>query len=216
MIDTRIDSWNFVRVSLKNSTLSSTQMQQEIYTPQWFLEIESLETPKIVKSLENLWEEISPKQLLLWAKKRGVKEDFLLNSMKQMLELGANAKSSPETLKKLDDLVQQCDDITLYGIVRALHIKIHLSDLDNFAREIEEPRKQISKKNSALRAKLVLQNFLDFLQRESAKDDNEEITLTKFEEFVNHACLRLVSTVHPNETERMLILFYIYHKFQAT
>jgi phosphoenolpyruvate carboxylase len=50
-----------------------------------------------------------------------------------------------------------------------------------------------------LESKLILQSYLDYL-RNNGPD--------KFGEFVNNTLLRLVSTVHPNETERTTNLMH--------
>lgn len=47
--------------------------------------------------------------------------------------------------------------------------------------------------SGALQPKLILQSFLDFMITNGAQS---------FNDFVNTTTLRLVSTVHPNETER--------------
>lgn len=186
-------------------------MQQQNIDAEWFFSW-SLETPKIVQSLENLWSEIAPKQMRLWAHKRGINEAELLNHMNALLKMKCTSKSSDEELAKFDALIKNCDNLVLYGICRALHVKIHLSDLDLMARDIEEPRKQNVQRNSAnpLHTKLVLQCFLDYLQQLSAElgNDNEEAIIARYEEFVNHASLSVISTVHPNETERNINLLH--------
>lgn len=126
--------------------------------------------------------------------------------------------------------VDDCDVITLLGIVRCLHLKIHLSDLDEAATAVEKPRAvsrtsaatstKISRRKSGeeastpsptpsppeshashdiLGTRLIVQSFLDFLSKNGA--DN-------FAQFLNETVLRLVSTVHPNETERNVNLMH--------
>eukprot|EP01087_Luapelamoeba_hula_P018107 TRINITY_DN5792_c0_g1_i1.p1 TRINITY_DN5792_c0_g1~~TRINITY_DN5792_c0_g1_i1.p1 ORF type:complete len:1167 (-),score=167.95 TRINITY_DN5792_c0_g1_i1:77-3277(-) len=88
------------------------------------------------------------------------------------------------------------EDLDLYGVVRDLHVRSHLADIEKEASALLTPHQQIagqSKAKSLLDGKLILESFLDYL-RDNGAD--------KFEEFVNSTVLRLVSTVHPNETER--------------
>lgn len=80
--------------------------------------------------------------------------------------------------------------------------------MDEDATFFEQPRKQILKgAANPLSSKLVLQTFLDFFKQNEGKSDEEVVK--KFEEFINKACLRLVSTVHPNETGMIAILLVL-------
>jgi len=88
----------------------------------------------------------------------------------------------------------------LLGVTRALHIKIHLQDLEEEAAAVEQPNKHFHvDKTNILNSKLILQSFLDFLGKNGVEH---------YSDFLNNTFLRLVSTVHPNETERNVNLMH--------
>eukprot|EP01117_Protostelium_nocturnum_P012732 TRINITY_DN4701_c0_g1_i2.p1 TRINITY_DN4701_c0_g1~~TRINITY_DN4701_c0_g1_i2.p1 ORF type:complete len:1027 (+),score=335.62 TRINITY_DN4701_c0_g1_i2:233-3313(+) len=66
---------------------------------------------------------------------------------------------------------------------------------------VEVPRsiRAIQKASDVLDTQLILQSFLQYLKKEGPE---------KFEKFVNNTFLRLISTVHPNETERTTNLMH--------
>lgn len=95
-------------------------------------------------------------------------------------------------------LVEEKDDITLLGVIRTLHLKIHLHNLDEAAEHVgQSPVK--ARRGDLLESKLIVHSCLEFL-----KDHGQE----QFENFINNTMLRLVSTVHPNETERSTNLIH--------
>jgi phosphoenolpyruvate carboxylase len=93
----------------------------------------------------------------------------------------------------LDDVLEKTDLHSLYSITRELHIKIHLDEIDKDVRDVTLPRRYNKDQADALDSQLILQSFLDYLHANGPDD---------FGRFVNTSILRLVSTVHPNETER--------------
>jgi hypothetical protein len=95
----------------------------------------------------------------------------------------------------LNKSIGETDNSLLYLVSRELHIAIHLEEIDKETRAVSVPRSQIKKKEQGdlLNSQLILQSFLDYLRAHGPED---------FSRFVNTSVLRLVSTVHPNETER--------------
>lgn len=94
---------------------------------------------------------------------------------------------------KLKSAVQDKDDTTLLGIIRALHLKIHLKDLDEAAAKVNRSPTKAKTAYDLLESRLIVHSFLEYLREHGPE---------KFEAFINSTMLRLVSTVHPNETER--------------
>eukprot|EP01119_Soliformovum_irregulare_P009646 TRINITY_DN2317_c0_g1_i2.p1 TRINITY_DN2317_c0_g1~~TRINITY_DN2317_c0_g1_i2.p1 ORF type:complete len:1133 (+),score=361.12 TRINITY_DN2317_c0_g1_i2:259-3399(+) len=93
----------------------------------------------------------------------------------------------------MDNVLAQTGDNILYGVVRVLHLKNHLSELDAKLLEERTANKRIVADYSLLGSKLILQSFLDYL-KEHGPD--------RFSELINTTGMRLISTAHPNETER--------------
>ena len=100
--------------------------------------------------------------------------------------------------KKLQEMIEKTDDTTLLGVIRALHLKIHLRDLDEAATKVEQsPAKAVA--GDLLESKLIVHSFLEYLKEHGPE---------QFSTFINQTMLRLVSTVHPNETERSTNLMH--------
>eukprot|EP01116_Phalansterium_solitarium_P022785 TRINITY_DN7657_c0_g1_i2.p2 TRINITY_DN7657_c0_g1~~TRINITY_DN7657_c0_g1_i2.p2 ORF type:complete len:568 (+),score=230.59 TRINITY_DN7657_c0_g1_i2:166-1869(+) len=172
-------------------------------TPEWFLNVKSITSPKQLHTLVELWDEMFPKSLGKWVERPETKEILFTKSrfsitkpfMDKLLELARQACTDDEAYEQLDEVIEKMDDAILYSVTRVLHLKNHLQDLDDEVLKHEKPKRLIKKTGEydILDAKLVLQSFLDYLKANGPG---------KFQSFVNEVSLRLVSTVHPNETER--------------
>jgi phosphoenolpyruvate carboxylase len=173
-------------------------------TPEFFLNIGDLILPKDIKSLVHLWESSLPKQLSRWSSIRKLNTTEFLKSKlldhfnkeyQNLTSLKATTTSEKEIIEQIDQILDSMGNSELYGVVRSLHLKVHFEELDKEAKEVT--------KQPIVHIKLILRSFLDFLllQQKETNGNMEEIT-KKFEEFINTAVIRLVSTVHPNETER--------------
>jgi len=191
----------------------------------WFLSVETIETPKPIYSLIYIWEYLSKKQISKCTKNEG--ENIaqrvieLLNIIKRAQEENESGNNNRQYISEietfLDSLLSSKDKLQtgykiLHCVVRALHIKIHLTNLEKESRRSLLPRRQIyiPDDDNILHTRLILQCFLSFLQYEYYHncDCNLEKTFQNFEQFVHRCVLRLVSTVHPNETERSVNLMH--------
>ena len=93
----------------------------------------------------------------------------------------------------MEEAIASKNDTTLLGIIRALHLKIHLKDLDEAAAKVNRSPSKAGNPFDLLESKLIVHSFLEYLKEHGVE---------QFSQFINHTMLRLVSTVHPNETER--------------
>eukprot|EP01126_Amoeba_proteus_P052600 TRINITY_DN6367_c0_g1_i5.p1 TRINITY_DN6367_c0_g1~~TRINITY_DN6367_c0_g1_i5.p1 ORF type:complete len:1025 (+),score=205.87 TRINITY_DN6367_c0_g1_i5:375-3449(+) len=82
----------------------------------------------------------------------------------------------------------QEDQLTLYCLCRAIHLQTHLKEIDKDVEDLLSPNSEIP-----TTAAPVLQSFLKYLSKNGVE---------KYVNWINSCSLRLVSTVHPNETER--------------
>ncbi|KAL0479053.1 hypothetical protein AKO1_007897 [Acrasis kona] len=177
------------------------------YNSEWFLNVLKIDTPKSLTSLESLWSEMSVKQVSSWLNHQGVKDaDVATDQIKRLL----NAKTS----EQMDQILEEMDDVSAYCAVRIIHIRIHLCDLDKMAASTHKPTKHLRGRSMDLSAvdntggvldtKLIIQSFLDYLSYTHNNTTNSNLpdTMAKFRELLSNINLRLVSTVHPNETER--------------
>lgn len=173
--------------------------------PEWFLNFKEVIKPKEIKSLVDLWEQNQfPKQFRKWTETRKT-PNISYEDYETILGLKVTTQSSEEKLKELDIQLNKFTDLELYGIVRGIHMKVHLQELDEDTRETTKLSSQ----------KMILQSFLDFFfQKNKELEGNYDLVVEQFEEFVNKAVLRLVSTVHPNETERSTNLLHYNHVFE--
>lgn len=131
-----------------------------------------------------------------------------------------------ERQEEFHALILDTRNKVLYGIVRCLHIRICLQHLDTTSLATHRERRmslaqvkdytldQSDQERDLLDSQLVLQNFLQFLEQEDASLSQQQESRSqllqhlkrvtnRFETFVNQTTLRLVSTVHPNETQRV-------------
>lgn len=151
-----------------------------------FLNVKEISDPKPLPSLTTLWEDMYPKQ--------ANSSYELQNQLKDLVELTKQNVNDLSSVN-LNKRINEADENFLMNVVRFLHLKIHLQELDEETRQVEEPKSQMKKKivGDPLNSQLILQSLLDFL---TTHDTHE------YEMFLNNCMLRLVSTVHPNETER--------------
>lgn len=83
---------------------------------------------------------------------------------------------------ELNQAIQDADSIVLLGVTRALHIKIHLQDLDVEAVEVEQPRFPFTADvHHVIDSRLIVQSFLAFLHEHGVE---------KFSDFLNNTLLR--------------------------
>lgn len=92
-------------------------------TSDWFLDVHALETPKNIESLVTLWDEMFTKQIKLWAAKRGISEEELLQVSFDLRQLATEIKTDASKMAQFDALVEKTDDLILYGI-GMLHQKL--------------------------------------------------------------------------------------------
>lgn len=81
----------------------------------------------------------------------------------------------------------------MLGIIRALHLKIHLKDLDEAAAKVNRSPNKAKSAFDLLGSRLLVHSFIEYLKEHGPEE---------FSTFINNTMLRLVSTAHPNETER--------------
>jgi len=157
-----------------------------------FLSMGEILQPKPIASLTALWSDMFPgmaKSSVALQKKYGL-----------LLEQARVSSSEGEQRKSLlDNILADSSTEELMFIVRALHLKIHLAEIDEDVHTIEVPSDRNHKTPGILDAQFILQSYLDYLKKEGPE---------KFEQFVNNSFLRLISTVHPNETERTTNLMH--------
>jgi len=159
-----------------------------------FLSMGDILQPKQITSLTSLWSDMFPgaaKSSPTLKKKYGL----LLEQARVALE-----SSTGEGPSLLDNIINDSTDEELLFIIRSLHLKIHLAEIDTLVHDTEVPTDRSTRKvPDILDSQFILQNFLDYIKREGPEN---------FEKFVNESFLRLVSTVHPNETERTTNLLH--------
>ncbi len=195
-----------------------------MFTPEWFTTIRSLETPKPVENLEFLWRQMFKKQSLAWLKHKQVTPEQKEKFYQLFDALVFEPVEKQDYLQRIDEIIDGTDPIILYGMLRALHVKLHMKELDDNAKSFKEHTKfsvpvsemkkgtVISSKylknllstDTLLESQLILKSFLDLLNQveQQHPDKAPEELLPIYESQINHISLRLVSTVHPNETER--------------
>lgn len=85
---------------------------------------------------------------------------------------------------ELTQRVSNGDPLLLYGIVRALHIQIHLEEIDQTVANLLQPpttTAALTDKIKVGEAPLVLQTFLEYLSKHGQKN---------YEEWLNSCSLR--------------------------
>jgi phosphoenolpyruvate carboxylase len=154
-----------------------------------FLNVKQLAAPKEIASLEALSDEIFKEQALSWTN-QGVHPDRLQETFQELLDATRDAVAdSTQGLDRIAELLASKSNQTLFGVVRALHFKLHMRELDRLAQETTGGGGPPVEK-----VKLILQSLLDFLQGAGPDAD--------LAAHIQQYAIRLVSTVHPNETER--------------
>lgn len=91
-----------------------------------------------------------------------------LECSKQIPKFSSNTHDFSQGMQKFDKLINETDDRILYYVVRTLHVKNHLKELDYESNRVENapPSSQTSDEASQiLDSKLVLQCFLDYLRQ---------------------------------------------------
>jgi phosphoenolpyruvate carboxylase len=170
----------------------STEADMARFTPDWFTSVGALIEPKPIASLVDLWDLMFSKHAEMWRYAGSAPKD-LKASMDELLELGKASSKSSKGSAALAAAIASKDDTTLLGIIRALHLKIHLKDLDEAAAKVERAPVPSKSAYDLLESKLIVHSCLQYLQEHGAE---------QFSTFINSTMLRLVSTAHPNETER--------------
>lgn len=165
---------------------------------EWFLSINKIILPKKIPSLVDLWDHMFEKKAEYWCYLNS-KPKELYKTFNTLIELAEEAKNNKEKKEALTKYINSIDNITLLGIVRNIHLRTHLRNLDDAATYVELPTTH-NKGPGLLGSKFIVHSYIEYLKLHGAE---------KFEEFVNEACLRLVSTAHPNETERNTNLMHL-------
>ncbi|PRP78888.1 phosphoenolpyruvate carboxylase, partial [Planoprotostelium fungivorum] len=152
-----------------------------------FLSMGDILKPKPIASLTSLWSDMFPGA--------AKSSPTLKKKYELLLEQAKVAIDHTDETSLLDNIINDSSDDELLFIIRSLHLKIHLAEIDTHVPTDRSTRKA----PDILDAQFILQSFLDYIKKEGP--DN-------FENFVNQSFLRLVSTVHPNETERTTNLMH--------
>jgi len=167
------------------------------FTPEWFLSINKIILPKKITSLVDLWDHMFKKKAVYWNYLNTNPKD-LYKTFNKFVELAEGAKNNEEKKALLTETINSTDNITLLGIVRAIHLRTHLRSLDEAATYVELPMHQ--SESGILGSKFIVHSYIEYLKMYGTES---------FESFVNETCLRLVSTTHPNETERNTNLMHL-------
>jgi phosphoenolpyruvate carboxylase len=149
---------------------------------------------KKISSLENLWLNMFEKQALVWWKTHGVDTPTVSPTAKLLRLLDA-AKNSEFDEELRGQLLREIDNLSedeCFLITKAIHVQTHMRTIDYYATRVFKPAAQ-KKERGLLDHQLILTTFLQHLS-----DHGEE----NFADLFGTCTLRLVSTVHPNETER--------------
>jgi phosphoenolpyruvate carboxylase len=179
-----------------NASLFRQPIKEEL-----FINVKEVESPKPINSLVSLWEKSLPNQHNEYsALKVNVfsKLNELMDKTKRYLWYNEGWEILQQTLAETDSRL-------LFGIVRALHLKIHLQELDREVSELLAPPETTTKTQYS--TPMVLQTFMNYMKSHGPNE---------YEKWVNSSLLRLVSTVHPNETERNSNLRHyasLFHKY---
>jgi hypothetical protein len=154
-----------IKIVTSPSKIQIMQQNEEEYNTDWFLNIKDIIHPKEIGTLVDLWETHQlPKQYLKWASTRG-SPDSSYSTYMSLLKLGTTTTSDKKTQDECDKLLSGLSDLELFGIVRGLHMKVHLQELDREANEVSKLSTQ----------RLILRSFLDFLTQ-CHKTTNGNIT----------------------------------------
>jgi len=167
------------------------------FTPEWFLSINKIILPKKIPSLLDLWDHMFEKKSEYWRYLNSKPKD-LYKTFNTLVELAEEAKKNDEKKAELTRLINSIDNVTLLGIVRNIHLRTHLRNLDDAATYVELPAQ--NKETGLLGSKLIVHSYIEYLKKHGTES---------FEKFINEACIRLVSTAHPNETERNTNLMHL-------
>eukprot|EP01127_Copromyxa_protea_P017640 TRINITY_DN5407_c0_g1_i1.p1 TRINITY_DN5407_c0_g1~~TRINITY_DN5407_c0_g1_i1.p1 ORF type:complete len:1205 (-),score=266.29 TRINITY_DN5407_c0_g1_i1:52-3405(-) len=170
---------------------------QEPVNEDLFLNVREVIITKPIPSLVHLWYHMMPDQLLHWSHNRNAKSMGTLQT--QLAELVQQAQHFlwyGENKEAITQKVFEEDPLILYGIVRALHLQIRLEEIDQTVNDLLVPPVADNRTADKIKignAPLVLDTFLDYLTKHGVKE---------YSKWLNSCSLRLISTVHPNETER--------------
>eukprot|EP01114_Cavostelium_apophysatum_P009023 TRINITY_DN2209_c0_g1_i1.p1 TRINITY_DN2209_c0_g1~~TRINITY_DN2209_c0_g1_i1.p1 ORF type:complete len:148 (-),score=25.40 TRINITY_DN2209_c0_g1_i1:64-507(-) len=142
-------------------------MEDAVALARDFLNVGTIVSPKVLESLSKLWKDMYPK---LSEATEDMRKEY-----HSLLDLSERAALDTKHTDELNKLLDRSEDSHLMNIVRALHLKVHLEELDIEMRQVEAPTAQFKKndihrstsstlpESNILSSQLVLQTFLDYL-----------------------------------------------------